>query len=67
MFALLTMTACSDQPTIRYVDKPYAVNIPVKCIVPDVDCTFNRETDTEVIASMLECVVELKRASEVCK
>jgi len=52
---------------VRYVDKPYEVKVPVKCVVPDVNCTFDRKTDTEVINACLECIVNLKRAQEVCK
>lgn len=54
------------KPIIKYVDKPYEVKVPVKCEVPKVDCTFDRNTDTDVISSLLECIIDLKRASEVC-
>ena len=63
--ALIT-TACCD-PKIEYVDRPVEVKIPVKCRVPDTYCDFNRTTDTEVMASMLECIIELRKASEICK
>ena len=66
MFVALTFQACSTTKTI-YVDKPFEVKVPVKCIVPDVTCDFNQNTDTEVISSMLKCITDLKRASEVCK
>ena len=62
------MSSCSDcKPTIKYVDKPYRVNVPIKCIIPDSNCSFDRATDTEVISSMLECIVNMKRNEEVCK
>jgi len=61
------MTNCSTKPTIKYVDKPYRVNVPVKCIIPDTNCTFSRRTDTEVISAMLECIVEMKHNEEICK
>ena len=65
--AVLIMTDCSSQPVIRYVDKPYRVNVPVKCVVPDSNCSFNRKTDTEVISSMLECIINMKHNEEKCK
>ena len=62
------MSSCSDcKPTIKYIDKPYRVNVPIKCIVHDSNCSFDRATDTEVISSMLECIVNMKRNEEVCK
>jgi len=67
VFVALIMTACSQQPEIRYIDKPYMVKVPVKCVIPDTNCSFNKSTDTEVISSLLECITDLKRNSEVCK
>ena len=63
----LIITACSNQPIIKYVDKPYEVNVPVKCVIPDSNCSFNRKTDTEVISSMLECIIDMKHNEEKCK
>jgi len=69
VFVLLTLTACKDdcKPKIEYIDREVIVNVPVKCRVPKIKCNFNRETDTEVVASLLECITDLKRNSEVCK
>ena len=62
------MSSCSDcKPTIKYVNKPYRVNVPTKCVVPNSNCSFKKDTDTEVISAMLECIVEIKRNEEVCK
>jgi len=63
----VTFSGCAVKPVVKYVDKPYEVKVPVKCVVPDVNCTFDRETDTEVISALLECLIDQKRASEVCK
>ena len=66
LFAILTLvsfSACCDPKTIEVL-KPYPV--PVKCKVPDVICKAEG-SDTEVVAGLLECIVEYKRASEVCK
>lgn len=68
MFVLLTLTACnSKQVEYKYIDVPYEVKVPVKCKVPNTYCDFNRTTDTEVIDALLECIVDLKKNSEVCK
>ena len=64
----MTLAACSScEPEVKYVDVPYEVKVPVKCVVPEANCTFNRDTDTEVIASMLECIIDMKHNEEVCK
>ena len=67
LLSSLTLISCSCKPEIKYVDKPYRVNVPVKCIVPDSNCSFNRKTDTEVISSMLECIIDMKHNEEKCK
>ena len=68
LLSILILTSCSKcKPEIRYVDKPYEVKVPVKCIVPDANCSFNRKTDTEVISSMLECIINMKHNEEKCK
>ena len=41
--------------------------VPVKCVVPDAECDFNRTTYTGVVSSMMECIVNMKRNEEVCK
>ena len=67
LFVTLTLANCiSPKPEIRYIDKPYEVKVPVKCIVPKTECDFNRKTDTEVIAAMMECIINLIKNSEVC-
>jgi len=69
LFAALTLTSCSSKKEIeiRYIDKPYRVSVPVKCIVPEANCSFNRETDTEVINALIECIVNMKKNDEICK
>ena len=61
------LTSCADKEKIVYVDRYKTVKVPVSCKTPDVSCDFNRTTYTEVVASMLECIVDLKRANEVCR
>ena len=66
IFASLTITACS-RTEVKYVDRPYEVRTPVKCVVPDSNCSFSRKTDTEVISSLLECIIEMKHNEQICK
>lgn len=66
VFVLLTLASCSSKE-IECKDNYIEVPTPIKCKVPDVQCDFNRSTDTEVMASMLECIIDLKRSIEVCK
>ena len=68
LLSLLILTSCSqNKPVVKYIDKPYMVNVPVKCIVPDTNCSFDRNTSTEVISSMLECIIDMKHNEEKCK
>jgi len=68
MFALLILTACSNkQIEFKYIDVPFEVKVPVKCKVPNTYCDFNQTTDTEVIHTLVKCIVDLKKNSEVCK
>ena len=66
-FAVLTIQACSVKPEVKYIDVPYEVKVPIKCVVPKAQCDFNRTTDTEVINSLVECIVDMKHNEEVCK
>ncbi|MFY4767445.1 hypothetical protein ACOTV5_02305 [Aliarcobacter butzleri] len=63
---LLLFSGCSTKEVV-YVDRPVEVKVPVKCIVPETHCNFNKETDTEVLFSLRKCIEDLKKNSEVCK
>ena len=65
--SLLIFQACSCTPEVKYINTPYEVKVPVKCVVPDAHCDFNRTADTEVINSLVECIIDIKKNSEVCK
>ena len=65
---VLIFQACSKpEPIIKYVDKPYEVKVPIKCIVPDANCTFKRDTYTEVLNAYVECITDMKKNEEVCR
>ena len=65
LFATLTLVGCSSK--VEYINVPYEVKVPVKCVVPDANCSFDRNTSVEVITSLLECIIDMKRNQEVCK
>jgi hypothetical protein len=67
VFVALTFGACSWCQETIYVDKPYPVYVPVKCKVPDANCSFDRNTSTEVVNSLVECIIDMKRNAEVCQ
>ena len=66
MLSALLLTSCCKEPEVKYIDKPYEVKVPVVCDIPDVHCDFNKTTQTEVVASLMECIIEQKKAMEVC-
>ena len=61
----LTFSGCATTEKIVYVDKPVPYAVPVKCKVPEVSCNFKGE-GSEPILRLLECVVDQKKAMEVC-
>ena len=63
----LIFSGCTTHTRTVYIDKPVEVKIPVKCIVPDTNCSFNKKSDTAVISSMLECIIDLKHAAKSCQ
>lgn len=68
LFVALTLTSCNDcKPEVEYVYKYQRVNIPVKCSVPDANCSFDRNTSTEVVSALLECIITMKHNEKVCK
>ena len=71
MLGVLTITlfsGCSQrEQRVEYVDRVVKSYIPQKCVVEDAKCDFNRTTDTEVISSLLECIIEQKQNTKACK
>jgi len=61
LFATSIMAGCECKP------QPIEIKVPVKCVVPEVLCDFNRSTSAGVISAMLECIIDQKKAAGVCK
>jgi len=64
---LALFPGCAAKTEIKYVDVPYEVKVPVKCVVPKASCDFSKVTDTEVISSLLECIIDMKHNQRVCQ
>ena len=61
----MTFSGCTCKEQVRYVDVPLPYAVPVPCDVPDVNCSFKGE-GSEPVIRMLECIVDQKKAIEVC-
>lgn len=66
IFVVLLFSGCAEKEII-YRDVPIEVKVPTKCIVPEVHCDFNKQTDTEVITSLRMCIKDLQQAINICK
>ena len=66
ILAILLFSGCVSEKLV-YVDRPVEVKVPVKCVVPETHCDFNKPTYTEVIKSQRTCIEDLRKNSEVCK
>ena len=64
MILMLSISGCV--PKNVYVDREVIVKVPVKCIVPNTPCD-PKGNDGEVVMSLMECIIDLKKAQEVCK
>ena len=62
----MTFNGCC-KPEIIEVDKPIEVKVPIKCTVPDVNCSWSNVPTHEVPIKMMECIVNLKQARKVCQ
>lgn len=64
---LIMLTGCGTTTVTKPIIKTETVEVkvPVKCNIPKVECNLHGK-DFEVIGKMLECIVEQKRAIEVC-
>jgi len=65
IFAILLFSGCSEK--IIYVDRPIEVKIPVQCQVSETHCSFNKQTDTEVVIALRTCIQDLIESTKVCK
>ena len=67
--ALMTFSGCSwcEKIVEVEIDRPVYIDVPVSCTIPDTNCSWTGVPTHEVSIKLMECIVNLKRASEVCK
>lgn len=63
---ITTFSGCGCEPTVQFVDRPVEVKVPIKCKMPEVQCSFEG-TGAEPAVKAFECISNQKRAMEVCK
>lgn len=64
VLGMLGFSGCTEKV---YVDRPVEVKVPTKCKVPEVTCSAEKSTYTELIKEMRICIERYKQAAEVCK
>ena len=69
LLVTMTFSGCSwcEKVVEVEVDRPVYIDVPVRCTIPDVNCSWSGIPTHEVPVKLMECIVELKRASEVCQ
>ena len=69
---LLILGGCSSSsktPEPITVYHPVETVVPVKCEVPEVTCRYTDKglTAKEVVREMYQCIIDLRKALEVCR
>ena len=67
MFIAFIVIGCAKKEIV-YVDRFTEVKVPVKCVVPEVQCKISEDiTGVEVIKELLHCIQDLRTSIEVCQ
>ena len=64
MFLSLTFNGCAEK---QYITETKEVYIPTKCIVPEVKCDIQKNTYTEIVQDLVQCIIKHKEARKVCE
>jgi hypothetical protein len=62
---IILLAGCADK-TI-YVDRIVKVDVPVHCLVPDVNSSIKGKNDAESLLNIIKERDELREAIQVCK
>ncbi len=62
---LISLVGCAEK--IVYVDRVVKVNVPVRCIAPDVSKSVQGKNDAESLIGIVQERDELRKAVEVCR
>jgi hypothetical protein len=65
IFILFVMTGCAEKTV--YVDRVVKVNVPVRCIAPDVNQSIIGKNDADSLLGIIKERDELREAIQVCK
>lgn len=64
VFAVV-LIGCASK--VEYVDRVVKVNVPVRCIAPDVSKSVQGKNDAESLIGIIQERDELRKAVEVCR
>lgn len=64
MFLILTFSGCAEK---QYITETKEVYIPTKCIVPKVKCDIQKNTYTERVQDLVQCIDKHREAMKVCE
>ena len=64
VFAVM-LIGCASK--VEYVDRVVKVNVPVRCIAPDVSKSVQGKNDAESLIGIVQERDELRKAVEVCR
>jgi hypothetical protein len=62
---MFLITGCASK--VEYVDRVVKVNVPVRCIAPDVSKSVQGRNDAESLLGIIRERDELRKAIEVCR
>ena len=62
---LLSFSGCCVKEYV-YVDKIVKMNVPVPCVIADVNCSISGN-DIKKVAGLHACILYLREASEKCQ
>ena len=65
----LALTSCSKKciPTVKYIDRITYVNTPIRCTVPDTNCSILNGSIGNKLIQSLECIANLRKNQEACQ
>lgn len=62
---IIILSGCCE-PQVEYRDRWKEVKVPVKCAVPDTNCTWTGN-DSLLAAQMYACILQMKEDIKVCQ
>ena len=70
LLGLMTFSGCTNKcdpvKEVEYVDREVTVNVPVKCIVKDANCTLGGR-GSEILINAYTCISSMKQEAKACQ